>query len=285
MLALCQSVTEDGSLSADEIVALRAWLQANRNSNLPAIGFLAGVVEQILADGRVTREETVELYKAIEKVLPPEARKEAQANRKTVEAEEKAEAREEKGAVKQLKREEKERNRRLMSANFMVAGVHYEGRGEIIDEFVTEGDLVFLARDRSNRFSRNAIEIRLHNGLQIGFLPEVEAVDWAPFLDDGCPHLAYVTKILTGGRVSIPVVQSYLYGKDATVEGLVFPHDVPAKRTLNYEKSRAGPSRKSEMDFGDAVTPSRAQKRGCLGLLLLAMTAIVAGIVIAILPT
>jgi HIRAN domain len=279
LLALCQSVTEDGSLSNDEIAALRTWLEANRASDLPAIGFLVATLERILADGKVIKDETVERYKAIEKVLPPEARKEAQANRKTVEAEENAKAREEKEAQKQQKREEKERNRRIMSANFIVAGVHYEGRGTIIDEFVNEDDLVFLARDRNNRFSRNAIKIRLHNGFQIGFLPEVDAVDWAPYLDDGCPHLAYVTKILTGGRTSIPVVQAYLYGKEATVDGLVFPHDVPAKRAF---KQRAVAS--NEVDFG-VQTPARTQKTGCLGLTLLAMIPIVAGIVVALLPT
>ena len=53
LLALCQTITEDGSLSESEIGQLRDWLTENRASDLPAIGFLASVVETILHDGKV----------------------------------------------------------------------------------------------------------------------------------------------------------------------------------------------------------------------------------------
>src|SRR5687767_7675509 len=85
LLVLCQSVTEDGSLSKDEILALRTWLQTNRTASLPAIDFLATTLERIIADGKVTRDEREELYRAIEFVLPPEARKGATAQRKAAE--------------------------------------------------------------------------------------------------------------------------------------------------------------------------------------------------------
>lgn len=190
LLALCESITEDGSLSAAEILALRDWLETHKSSDLPSISFLASTLEQILADGKVTKEERKELYQAIETVLPPEARKDAADKRRAVETQEKQVAREHRETEKQLGREERERQRPLYRANFMVAGVHYEGRGDVIEEHVNDGDTVFLARDPENRFSKSAVEIRLENGLQIGFLPEEHAVDVVPFSIKGAhtPH-------------------------------------------------------------------------------------------------
>lgn len=230
MLALCQSVTEDGSLSKDEILAIRGWLHANQSSDLPAIEFLAATLQRIIADGKVTKDERQELYRAIEKVLPPEARRDASEQRRAVEANERERVRNELDAKKSQAREERERNRPLCSVNFMVAGVHYEGRSEIISAFVRDGARAFLARDPHNRYSQNAVEVRLQNGMQIGFVPEHDAVEVAPLLDQGCPHSAYVTKILTGGRVPIPVVQARIYRQDALVEGLVSAAEVPAKQ-------------------------------------------------------
>jgi hypothetical protein len=122
------------------------------------------------------------------------------------------------------------RNRALYSANFMVAGVHYEGRPEIIRRFAEDSHQVFLIRDRRNRYSKNAIEVRLPNGMQIGFVPEDDAREMAHYLDDGCPHQAEITKILTGGRVPIPVVQTYVYRPDCDVDGAVLETDVSEKR-------------------------------------------------------
>jgi hypothetical protein len=271
LLTLCQTITADGVLTAAELTELRAWLKTNRSSDLPAIGFLVTTLERILADGKITKDEQKELYNAIEKVLPPEGRRDAVTQRKAVEAEEKAQARqqreaqkqherEEKEAQRQREREERERRRPLYSVNFMVAGVHYEGRPEVIRRYAHDGDRVFLARDPDNRYSRNAIEVRLANGYQIGFVPEDFAPEAAPVLDLGAPHTAVITKVLRGGRVPIPVVQAYLYRTDADVEDLVFPADVPAKR--HYQSER----RPSEWDDLDHEPP-KVSGRGCLILL------------------
>ncbi len=234
LLALCQSVTEDGRLQKQEIVELTLWLRRNRGSDLPAIAHLAETVERIIADGRVTRDEHDELYKAIETVLPPDVRRDAVASRKAVESERKARDREARAAGKALEREikaqERERDRPVASLNFMVAGVHYEGRAEVISAHVRQGDPAYLARDPANRFSRNAIEVRLANGMQIGFVPEMDARRTARVLDAGNPHVAYVTKVLTGGRAPIPVVQADIHNADAVVDGLIFPNQVPPKR-------------------------------------------------------
>jgi hypothetical protein len=135
----------------------------NRGSDLPSIGFLVSTVERILADDVVTAEERRELYAAIETVLPVEARRVAATQRKTVEA------------------EENERQRPLLSVNFMVAGVHYEGRADVVRDHVVDRDTVFLARDPENRFSRNAVEVRLRYGMQIGFVPESLACYSSPW--------------------------------------------------------------------------------------------------------
>lgn len=261
LLALCQSVTEDGSLSKDEILAFRDWLQTNRYSDLPAIDFLATTLERIITDGKVTNDERREMYKAIEIVLPPETRRHASERRKTVEAEGKAQVQEERVALKQQEREERERRRPLYSANFMVAGVHYEGRPEVIREYADDDDQVFLVRDPRNKYSSNAVEVRLQNGMQIGFVPEYDAGGMAPFLDQDCPYNAYITTILTGGRVPIPVVQTYIYRADAGVDGLVFPSTVPDKQV------RVGTN---------SVENSR--KCGCLSVVLLAVVLVMWGV-------
>jgi hypothetical protein len=82
-------------------------------------------------------------------------------------------------------------------------------------------------------------------------------------------------------------VQAYLYGKEATVDGLVFPRDVPAKRFVELNPTSSGwggDNTASGFEHAAAETPSRNQKRGCLGLILMAMIPIVVGIVVAILP-
>ena len=111
----------------------------------------------------------------------------------------------------------------------MVAGVRYEGRPQVITRYASPDDAVYLIRDRENRFSKNAVEVRLSNGMQIGFVPEDYATDVAPLLNSGLPHDAFITKILTGGRSPIPVVQAYVYRADAAAAELVFEKDVPAK--------------------------------------------------------
>lgn len=180
LLSLCQTVTADGVLTDPEVTALSGWLAANSTSDLPAIGFLVTTLQRILADGRITPEERAELYAAIEKVLPPEARQTAKDNRKAVEAAIKELAKERREAERTAEREARERDRALYTVNFMVAGVSYEGRPAIIRRYVQEDDRAFLARDPANRFSRNAIEVRTAQGYCYGYVPEDYAPEVAP---------------------------------------------------------------------------------------------------------
>ncbi|HEX9671303.1 MAG TPA: HIRAN domain-containing protein [Thermoanaerobaculia bacterium] len=229
LLSLCQSVTEDGSLADEEIVALKEWLIENRSADLPSISFLTTTVEKILADGTVTKEERDGLYRAIETVLLPELRRGAMSKRRAVQEEERSKRRQKRVAEEEREREERQRNRPLGSWNFMVAGVRHEGRPALIQRFVSEDDDAFLARDRGNQFSRNAVEIRTRGGIQVGYVPEDYALEIAPLLDQGYRHEAFFTKVLTGGRSPIPVVQAYVYRPDATVKEAVLPAEVPPK--------------------------------------------------------
>src|SRR5688500_13252048 len=86
LINLCQAYTQDGHLADEEIAALRDWLAENLNSDLPALDFLTTTIEHILADAAVTSAERVALYKAIEKVLPPDIRESVRGTRKTAEA-------------------------------------------------------------------------------------------------------------------------------------------------------------------------------------------------------
>lgn len=218
LLSLCQTVTEDGRLCKEEIIALKDWLRAHRESDLPAVGFLFETVETIIADGLVTKQERHELYEAIKKVLPPEARTQARKARTKLIAARREHVRQMKESQREAEKRERERNRPLCSVDFMVAGVHFEERGEVIDRYLACGDRVYLVRDPRNQYSRNAIAVRLENRLQIGFVPEDYAVDVAPHLDRGCPHHASCKKILTGGRTPIPVVIAKIYRPDASMD-------------------------------------------------------------------
>ena len=217
LLSLCQTITEDGSVSEDEVASLRAWLEQNAATDLPAHQFLAETVQRIIADGKVTAEERDELYAALETVLPPDIRGSVRAKRRTREE-----------AEKQALRAERDRKHPVGTWDFMVAGVRHEGRAAIVARHASAGQRAFVVRDRANRFSRNAVEVRLENGMCVGYVPEEYAGEMAPLLDDGCPHMAVIKKILTGGSAPIPVIIANLYRADSGVSGLVAEGTVPS---------------------------------------------------------
>jgi hypothetical protein len=104
-------------------------------------------------------------------VLPFVVREIAVCRRRIATAKEREEASEQKKAEKERQAQERLRDSPIGGANFMVAGVLYEGRARVIADYARAGDPAYLIRDRSNPHSRNAIEIRLENGMQVGFVP------------------------------------------------------------------------------------------------------------------
>ncbi len=235
LLNLCQSVTSDGSISDAEIGGLRKWLDSAKQSELPAVGFLRDIVELICRDGKITEEERKQLYSAIETVLPPDLRKFVKQRRKIVDALAKEEQRKRIATERELQRLDREASMPLVHADFMVAGVSHEGRGDIIAKHVYDGMPVFLVREPDNKYSKYATGVVLENGLQIGYVPEEEVDEFAPYLDSGYPYKAFIKKILDGGRVPIPVIIASVYNFDAPVSGLVTkqnnpPPPLPRKR-------------------------------------------------------
>jgi hypothetical protein len=238
LLNLCQSLTSDGRINNEEIRQLQQWLQDTGDSEVPAVAFLRDIVELVCKDGAITDEQRKQLYCAIEAVLPPDFRKFAKQRRRAVEALQKDEDRKRRQVEKEEERYRRKAQRELERAiqyasspvhhaDFMVAGVHYEGRDAVIRRYVEEDMNVYLVRERNNKHSVFATAIVLGNGLQIGYVPEDEVDLIAPRLDDGHPYKAYVKIVLTGGRIPIPVIVVDVYRPDAPVEGLVWERDNP----------------------------------------------------------
>ncbi|MGK2913886.1 MAG: HIRAN domain-containing protein [Porticoccaceae bacterium] len=232
LLALCQSVTNDGSLSEEEVAQIRAWLVEHKESDLPAIPFLIPIVEGILQDGVVTDTEKRDLFIAIERVLPQDVRAMSKAARLGLERADKEQERATKEQARLAQNEEKERNRPVARFDFMVAGTRYEGRSKIIERYVEEGDRVVLSRDHGNSHSENAIQVMTDGGDQIGFVPEDDAVELAPLLDSGHIYSASIKKLLSGSRSPIPVVVAAVYQLGASI---------PTRSTAST-KSGAGPT-------------------------------------------
>lgn len=206
LFSLCQGITADGKLCEDEILALGRWLRDNQQGELPSITFLSATLNTIIADGRVTRDEQRELMEALEKVLPPEVRQGARAARKQVEATHKA--REKVARAEQLKQEKENEERRWPEDefDFMIAGVHFEGRHAIIEKYLQVGDRVRVVPEPDNPHDECAVAITLTDRRKIGYVPRTDSMDVSGCIDDGGYYVAKVKKILRGGRVPIPVI-------------------------------------------------------------------------------
>jgi hypothetical protein len=203
LLSLCQSVTADGHLAPEELQGLQQWVNDADAAALPAVQYLRTSIERVLADGRITPQEYREVYRAVEAILPFEARKRALMSRQQVET---AEARRRGVAVADTA---------IADLTFMVAGVRQEGRPELIERYARVGDVIVLARERDE--SAN-IRVQLSSGAEIGFVPEEESGSLAPLLDGGCRYEARITELLTTGRSPIPVVRAQVFD-DRTSQG------------------------------------------------------------------
>ena len=214
LFSLCQGITADGRLSQDEIAALGSWLDANRNAPLPGIASLSVTLHRIVADGHITRDEQRELLEAIEKVLPPAPRRTAKATRRDAEARRKAD---DLAARKERRRQELERQERRWPEDefdFLVAGVSFEGRHRTIERCLKAGDRVRILPEPGNPHDECAVAVTLADGRKIGYVPRTASGDVSGCIDDGGYYVAIVKKILTGGRVPVPVILLQFYRPD-----------------------------------------------------------------------
>src|ERR671918_657689 len=74
LIALCQSITEDATLTDFEILELETWLVNNQEADFPAGAYLLSLVRQFAADGEFSPKERNALYKGIENILPRDIR-------------------------------------------------------------------------------------------------------------------------------------------------------------------------------------------------------------------
>ena len=268
LLSLLQTITEDGSISAEEIGALKEWLAENRHVDMPSIDFLSRTVDQIVADGIVTEGERELLYSCIEKVLPPDLRQYATFRRKAARAEEKR-------VVKERKAAEYERDRPIHWFDFMVAGVAYDDRRNTVKNYARDGMTAYLARDKANKHSRNAVAIFLQRGGMIGYVPETEAAEIAGHLDAGCKASLKVKRILTQTRAGypIPIVTGEIYGPFAITPGALSQAET---ERLNVARPQAESWRQA-FQQAEATSASHRQasmaveegSKSCLPVLLL----------------
>lgn len=179
LLALCESVKADGQLSKDDIVRLAKWLRTNRECDLPAVAFLADVVERIVADKVVSAVELAELHEAVEKVLPSASRQLATDSRKAIENAVGQKKKEMEDAIWEAakqdakdRRDEESERRRLERANrrpgfhSKVAGTTRQNddgtdRQSIIHDHLKPGMELIHKREPDNPYDEWAISLGL----------------------------------------------------------------------------------------------------------------------------
>ena len=211
LLSLCQTVTADGRLEPEELAGLRQWLDDAETAQLPAARHLRRVIERVLADGRITPEEYQEVHRALESILPFEARRQALNARLGAQAEDEAAARAARDAERQRLRDERRRGTPLAAATFMVAGVRQQERAATVAQHARAGEPVVLQREPGSPHGVATIAVNLPGGRQLGFVPKDDARRLAPLLDGGCRYSARISEIVSTSRSHVPVVQVDVY--------------------------------------------------------------------------
>jgi len=227
LLSLCQSVTADGRLAPEEIAGLQQWLGDAAAVEMQAARYLRGVIEHVLADGRITPEEYQEVYRAVEAVLPFEARQQAHAARQHAETSDlPARAPASTGAAQTDLAP-------ILDVTFMVAGVRQDGRPALIEQHASAGLAVTLELATTGSNSGAAVAVRLPGGAQIGFVPAAEVRQIVPLLQPGSHYSAHIVRVRSSGRSPIPVVRARFL--PAGIEAVA-----PQARASSQPLARAG---------------------------------------------
>ncbi|MCX7053737.1 MAG: hypothetical protein NTU56_05940 [Proteobacteria bacterium] len=207
LLSLCQTVTADGRLAPEEIAGLRQWLGDADAAEMQAARFLRGVIERVLADGKITAEEYSEVYRAVETVLPFEARQQAHAAREQAERSAPSAGVQVSAVPAAVAGPAQARPAPTVDVTFMVAGVRQEGRPALIEQHAFAGLAVTLDLTVAGSRGDAAIAVKLPDGAQIGFVPAAESRQFLPLLRQGHHCSAHIVHIRSSGRSPIPVVQ------------------------------------------------------------------------------
>ncbi len=251
LLQVLQSIADDGQLTEEEVKGLRSWLATNAATNLPSHEYLTTVINEVLRDDIITDDEFKLLHDAVLRVLPPELRSIADLRRREQRKRSSEERKQQRNEEALRGREERDRNRPLERADFMIAGATIgEDRREAC-EGCCEDDVVSLVREPDNPYDSNAILVICEDGSDLGYVPRTLAKDLAPLLDGGARQEFKVKKLLgTSSDRIIPVIVGCLYGRD-TDRGSPTP---PATEFRN-EPSVALPPRASNPSNTRSVRP------------------------------
>ena len=95
----------------------------------------------------------------------------------------------------------------------MTAGVNFENRHRIIERCLNVGDRVRIVPEPDNPHDES-VAVTLVDGRKIGYVPRTDSEDVSGCIDDGGYYVATVKKILTGGRVPVPVIVVEFYRPD-----------------------------------------------------------------------
>ncbi len=216
LLALIVSITTDGKLDLEEIVALRKWLRANKdNETVSAIPYLHDIMTRITSDGVIDRDELLELHLAIERVIPTaqrtdiiQARKKREAlKRERLRVQRRIANEKAKEERKQKQEEEHAHSMRLRHTFAKVSGVTFPNddgsERQAIIRRCKPGEQLVLKHDLYNKYSIFATAVCRLNREQLGHVPEYLAERIVNEIEDGFNAIGVLTDV-TGGTFDKP---------------------------------------------------------------------------------
>jgi hypothetical protein len=206
LLSLCQAATADGRLEPEEIAGLRQWLDDADRVQLPPARYLRIVIDRVLADGRITPEEYAEVYRAVEAVLPFDARAAAHAAWDDAQAGSSAATTPARASTTPG-----------IDVSFIVAGVRGADRPALIAAGASVGSAVTLEPTRDPLHFGTLLAVRLPGGEQIGHVPASAAARLIPLLEHGSECRAQITAIRSSGRSPVPTVRAQVMA-DASLQ-------------------------------------------------------------------
>ncbi len=210
LYSLCQTAAADGALTPRELERLRAWLDRSGEVEVPARTFVRGLVEHILASGRIAPADLQALGRALEPSLPAPLKLRPAALRLVGS---------DRMPYSDESATERVRNGILASACFMVAGCQGERQTPSLPRAARAGAPVLLVRERRGQSvtGEHTIEVRTVQGKPLGYVPAHRAGELAPLLDRGARYRAHLISASNGIHTPVLIVQAFFYRGDAAL--------------------------------------------------------------------
>jgi hypothetical protein len=206
LFSLCQTATSDGALAADQVEALRTWLERADAHDVPSSRYVHALASEILQAGRVAPVDLQALWRALEPALP-EALRRRPAGLRLVEHDG-PEAEAGNGT-------RRAQNAVLAGACFMLADTHQARRASAVERYARAGEGVLLVRPARRASNSNALQVCATNGRTLGLVPEHHARQLAPMLDRAARYRAHLLHVARGEQTCVVIVQVFIYGPHA----------------------------------------------------------------------